>query len=181
MSEALDTISAQFRRAERVEAEVERLRGERDIALAVSLGGRLCISEQHKLLEAEVERLEIKWRGEDAGRRSAQIRAQEAEAEVEWLRETAIAEHEKFLAENRDALEQEARAEKAEAQLAELQRKEYGTPCNCDAWIETCRAAEVEVARLRAFAHRLLIVHEMRDEKTADAILDAALRGEGEK
>jgi hypothetical protein len=41
--------------------------------------------------------------------------------------------------------------------------------------------AEAEVARLRAFAERLLYVHEMRDEKTAEAILDSALRGEGEK
>ena len=47
-------------------------------------------------------------------------------------------------------------------------------------WCKVAKA-EAEVARLRAFAHRLLIVHEMRDEKTADAILDAALRGEGEK
>jgi hypothetical protein len=50
--------------------------------------------------------------------------------------------------------------------------------------------AEAEIPQLRAFAHTeewtrmrhrrtRLIVHEMRDEKTADAILDAALRGEG--
>jgi hypothetical protein len=51
------TLEADSERLTETLAEVERLRGERDIALAVSLGGRLCISEQHKLLEAEVERL----------------------------------------------------------------------------------------------------------------------------
>jgi hypothetical protein len=40
--------------------------------------------------------------------------------------------------------------------------------------------AWAEVARLRAFAERLLYVHEMRDEKTAGAILESVLRGEGE-
>jgi hypothetical protein len=49
------------------------------------------------------------------------------------------------------------------------------------AWaIGTINERDREVERLRDFAQGLLIVHEMRDEKTADAILDSALRREGE-
>jgi DNA repair exonuclease SbcCD ATPase subunit len=59
-------------------------------------------------------------------------------------------------------------AGEAEAQLAELQRAKYGTPCKCEAWMETARAAEDQLAEARA----LLEQAEQRNARQAVVIGD---------